>query len=351
MRSRLRRFIEIPARERSGSMTLQQAIVARALALQTGVVLALLLLLTRCSAGDAAVGGAPLDAGDSAVSEATGVSDAPGATDAADSVADAGSPADAMGPACLGGVPHADAAPPTVDESCFVSTFDDEFQAYDVSSGPKDDGKYPNERWFNGTEQCCLSPSDGLPAVNYPMAGPNGPVNPYSLLPGGGLRISLQNIQNEWYSGVMTSIDSDGHGFSQKYGYFEMSARLPSGTGTWPSFWMLSVPGGPGGEIDIFEQYGCNPPLDPAVERIFHTTLHDWSAQPPTGTSYTANVTPDLTAAYHRYGLLWSATYIALYFDGNLLWSQPPLSTMNQPHYLLAAMGMGAGWNTAQTPN
>jgi hypothetical protein len=276
---------------------------------------------------------------------------AAGSDSATDTMLDAHAKAETGGPACAGGTPDAGAAPPSVDVSCFAATFDDEFQTYDVSSGPMADGKYPNERWFNGTDQCCLSPSNGLPAVNYPTAGPNGPVNPYSLLPGGGLRISLQNIQNEWYSGVMTSIDGSGHGFSQMYGYFEMSAQLPPGTGTWPAFWMLSAPGGPGGEIDIFEQYGCNPPLNPMVERIFHTTLHDWSANPPTAVAYTATVTPDLTAGFHRYGLLWNATYMALYFDGQLLWSTPTISVMKQPYYLLADMGMGSGWDTTQTPS
>jgi hypothetical protein len=252
---------------------------------------------------------------------------------------------------CTGGIPDPAKAPSSIDPSCLTATFADDFQVYDVSSGPVADGKYNGERWFNGTEQCCLSPSDGLPAANYPTPGPQGAVNPYSILPGGGLRISLQKVGNEWFSGVMTSIDKNGQGFAQQYGYFEASMKLAPGTGTWPAFWMLSAPGGPGGEIDVFEQYGCNPPLDPKVEHIFHTTLHDWSANPPTATAYTATVTPDLTADYHRYGLLWNATYIALYFDGQLQWSTPTLSVMKRPYYLLADMGMGSGWDTTQTPN
>ena len=242
-------------------------------------------------------------------------------------------------------------APPTVDPSCFAVTFDDDFKVYDISSGPVSDGQYPVERWFNGTEQCCMSPSDGKAGVNYPTAGPNGPVNPYALLPGGGLRIRLQEQGSEWFSGVMTSVDENGAGFSQQYGYFEMSVQLPAGTGTWPAFWMLSLPvGAAGGEIDIFEQYGCNPPQDPSCERIFWTTLHDWTHSTTPG-QHEATGLPDLTAGLHRYGLLWNANYLAVYFDGALLWSNSTPSVMKRPYYLLADMGMGSGFTTTQTPN
>ena len=252
---------------------------------------------------------------------------------------------------CIAGLPSATTPPATLDVSCFTVSFDDDFKAYDISSGPVDDGQHPNERWFNGTEQCCMSPSDGSPGVNYPTAGPGGPVNPYSLLPGGGLQIRLQEISGEWYSGVMTSVDKNGAGFSQQYGYFEMSTQLPAGTGTWPAFWMLSLPmGAPGGEIDIFEQYGCNPPQDPTCERIFWTTLHDWAGSTTPGQNENKGL-PDLTAAYHRYGLLWNANYMAIYFDGALLWSTATPDVMKRPYYLLADMGIGSGFTTTQTPN
>jgi len=258
------------------------------------------------------------------------------------------------GSGCLSGAPSPTTAPATVDTSCFTSTFDDEFTAYDISSGPVDDGLHPGERWFNGTDQCCMSPSNGWPGVMYPTPSQasNMPVNPYSLLPGGGLQISLQESNDEWFSGVMTSVDKNGDGFAQAYGYFEMNAQLPPGTGTWPSFWMLSLPmGAAGGEIDVFEQLGCSPPLNPAVESIFHFTLHDWKGG-TTPAAYTAQSLPDLTVAYHRYGLLWNKTYMALYFDGALLYSTATPSVMiDTKYYLLADLGIGSGWVTTETPN
>jgi Glycosyl hydrolases family 16 len=323
---------------------------------------AVALLLGGCSvtSDDSAAGadgGAP-DGGGSTTSPDGGG----GVADAAPAPRDAshdGAPAPATDaapdvdarPPCTTGVPDPTHAPQAIDVACFTSTFDDGFVDYDVSSGPVADGLHPVERWFNGTEQCCMSPSGGLKGVNYPTPGASGPVNPYSLLPGGGLQIRAQHIGDTWFSGVMTSVDQDGKGFAQKYGYFEWNAKLAPGTGTWPGFWMLPLPvHAQGGEIDILEQYGQNPPLDPATATRFIMTVHDWTNAQP-GTQFVATGLPDLTAAFHRVGLLWNATYMALYFDGKLQWSTPTLDVMKRPYYLLADMGVGSGWDTSQTPS
>jgi hypothetical protein len=261
-----------------------------------------------------------------------------------------GGPGDARA-ACAAPLPDPKTPPPSIDVGCFTPTFEEEFFAYDISSGPLDDGLYPGERWFNGTQQCCMSPSGGLAGVNYPTPGPNGPVNPYSLLPGGGLQIRLQRVGNTWMSGVMSSVDEKGNGFSQQYGYIEFNAQLAPGTGTWPALWMLSMPPhAPGGEIDILEQYGLNPPLDPVAYTQFQFAVHDWTA-PQRSTLFTATGLPDLTYGYHRFGLLWSSTFLALYFDGALLHSTPTLDVAKRPYYLLADMGLGSGWDTSQTPS
>jgi hypothetical protein len=321
--------------------------------------LALLGGLAACSSssgGDNAAPpkGAPADAGSGVPADAANPVDASISDDSSISQpgdgASTGGDANAATP-CPDGGPDPKTAPGLIDVSCFTPTFDDEFLAYDISSGPVDDGLHPGERWFNGTEQCCLSPSDGKGSANYPTAGPNGPVNPYSLLSGGGLQIRMQLQGNTWFSGVMTSVDQDGKGFSQQYGYIEFDAKLPPGTGTWPGLWMLSMPPhASGGEIDVLEQYGLNPPQDPAAEHTFQMTVHDWT-NAQQGSQFTTKGLPDLTADFHRVGLLWSDTYMALYFDGALLWSTPTLEVMKRPYYLLADMGLGSGWDTSQTPS
>ncbi len=105
------------------------------------------------------------------------------------------------------------------------------------------------------------------------------------------------------------------------YGRLEMSAKLPSGQGLWPAFWMLpsvTTYGGwaAGGEIDIMESKGQIP------EQIYNT-LHY-------GGTYPANVSsgsvPSLAAGtagnFHEYAVEWQAGVIRWYIDDQLVSTQ-----------------------------
>ncbi len=59
-------------------------------------------------------------------------------------------------------------------------------------------------------------------------------------------------FNNEYISGILTT---QGR-FSQKYGYFEIRAKIPVGVGVWPAFWMLADDGGWPPEVDIMEGRG-----------------------------------------------------------------------------------------------
>jgi hypothetical protein len=154
-----------------------------------------------------------------------------------------------------------------------------------------------------------------------------------------------------WVSGLVGTVAPDGKGKSWQYGYFETRMKLPPGLGLWPSFWMLSQPGhalhGNTGEIDVFEAYGVS---DAGPTGNYIITLHDWTpgATLPFQQSIT---TGDLTTDFHVWGMLWTATQMVFYFDGNQVAQVPTPDVMHQPYFPMFVLGLGGGWPTNQTPN
>jgi beta-glucanase (GH16 family) len=244
------------------------------------------------------------------------------------------------------GAAAAQSLPPPIAKSGYVLTFADDFTTGSISSGSVYDGA----KWYNGTEQCCMSDSTGLAGVMYPTPAGGRAIDPY--VEKNGLTITLRKIKTAqttvWTSGVMTSVDAAGAGFSMQYGYVQVVAKLPVGPGTWPAFWLLNTAQlqnqSSVGEIDIMEQYGQFP-------MAFCTTLHDWTGG-TTPFQSCPNVAPvNLTAEYHKYGMWWTASTMRFYLDNRLLYSTPTPAVMNQPYYLLLDLGLGGGWPTGSTPN
>ncbi len=105
------------------------------------------------------------------------------------------------------------------------------------------------------------------------------------------------------------------------YGRFEMRAKLPSGQGLWPAFWMLSsVPDYGGwaasGEVDIMESKGQNP------EKIYNT-LHYGGPFPANTFSGSGTFLPAGTAgSFHEYAIEWQRGEIRWYVDDQLVSTQ-----------------------------
>lgn len=228
--------------------------------------------------------------------------------------------------------------------SDYVLTFEDTFQNLNsISAGDT----YNGAKWYNGVEQCCMVDSTGLPGVMFPTAVNGVQVNPYSITAGGGLSIALVKQNNVWYSGVLTSVDKNKQGFTQKYGYYEMKAQQPAGEGVWPAFWMLSTQADMPGEIDMMEYYGVSKGTSYGI------TLHDWR----NGGNNTNIKNPQffpttsgLTDGYHTYGMLWTASTMTFFLDGAQVWQTPTPDVMQQPYYLLVNNGLGGYWPTQNTP-
>lgn len=103
--------------------------------------------------------------------------------------------------------------------------------------------------------------------------------------------------------------------FTRRFGRFEMRAKLPTGTGIWPAFWMLPTAGNwpNSGEIDIMENRGDQP-------STVGGTLHYGNVAPNNfhdGTGYTLS-SGNFTDNYHIFTVDWQLGKIDWYVDGIL---------------------------------
>nr|MCU0430297.1 family 16 glycosylhydrolase [Cytophagaceae bacterium] len=139
---------------------------------------------------------------------------------------------------------------------------------------------------------------------------------------------SSNNVRIENGRLVIEAINSNGNytsarlntrgKFDRRYGKFEIRAKLPTGTGLWPAFWLLpeTTVGWPmSGEIDIMENRGDQP-------NVNHGTLHYGAGGSDAlrrfdGTSYTLP-SGNFADSYHTFSVEWEYGVIRWYVDGNL---------------------------------
>ncbi len=170
--------------------------------------------------------------------------------------------------------------------------------------------------------------------------GPNGP---FSIGPHG-LRITAsQDAGGRWHSGLIASMDRDGpgqKGFAQRFGYFEMRARLPDGMGTWPAFWLIGTQKGQtASEVDVIEFYGGFP-------AYFHNVLHLFKdGADLLQENHLAKVPPgQLTAGFNDFGVLIEKDRTSFYLNHRAIWQMPTPPAYDQPFYILADLAIGGGW-------
>ena len=233
----------------------------------------------------------------------------------------------------------------------YTVTFEDDFTSLSTIAP---NGTYSSSyKWFNGVEQCCMSPTNPDPNTGYQTGGVQypgtydsmGPVNPYSLNPTGGLNMTMTDQTGAGpftllFSGVLTSVASNGSGFSQQYGYFEITAKVSPNVGTWPAFWLLSA--SKNMEIDIMEQYGHD-------KNHYWATIHDYTNNITDGPTEYPSTTVDLSTGYHQYGVLWDANNISFYFDRVLMGTFTTPASAKQAMYMLVDQGAGGGWPTTDS--
>lgn len=128
-----------------------------------------------------------------------------------------------------------------------------------------------------------------------------------------------------------------------KYGYMEIRAKLPCGTGQWPAIWMLGTVGSwPGeGELDIMEYVGKNP------HTIYGTTHTQISGG--AGNGGTTTLATECTD-FHNYEMLWTGEQIKFGVDGTYYYTYTNAHTghdqwpFDDPEFMLLNLAIGGNF-------
>lgn len=234
---------------------------------------------------------------------------------------------------CLGGpvVKAAVSRMPSLDLSGYDLVYNGEFKGPD---GPADRSLRTRpgsalatriETWGglrtlpgNGELQLYVDPDfaplpDGVNAQGFADAPPGSGIATLELDPfrieGGALVISAtptpavlrQAVGRPYVSDLVTTEPS----FTQRYGYFEMRAKLPAGRGIWPALWLVSLTYAAHFEIDVFEMLGHEP-----------ATIYQSTDYPGGGVHLRRDLEFDTVSEWHRYGLKWTPDTLVWYVDG-----------------------------------
>lgn len=136
---------------------------------------------------------------------------------------------------------------------------------------------------------------------------------------------------------------------SWKYGRIEVSAKLPSGRGTWPAVWMMperSKYGGwpRSGEIDIMEHVGYN-------QGMVHGTVHTQSFNHMNGTQKgDSSFVADASETFHEYAIEWREDRIDWFIDGEKYHTFTNTGKnsddwpFDHPFHLILNVAVGGNW-------
>jgi beta-glucanase (GH16 family) len=126
-------------------------------------------------------------------------------------------------------------------------------------------------------------------------------------------------------------------GFAFTYGYAEIRARVPAGTGLWPAFWLLPVDHQSRPEIDVVELLG-----DETDVLRMHFHFRDDGERRSVGTDRDV---ADLAGGWHTYGLDWSPDHLVWYLDGAAVWRfDEARHVPDQPMYLILNLAVGGDY-------
>lgn len=202
-----------------------------------------------------------------------------------------------------------------------------------------------NTRLPNGSYTGAASQQSYNVDYAYDGTSLSGGNNPFSVA-GGALTITGATASGgaggkTYTTGVITT----KNGFSQLYGYFEAAMQMPAGQGLWPAFRLVRQDGVTTVEVDI-EQRGDQ--TTTAYLTAKSTTL------PGNQTQFTPTIS-NPTTSFHLWGIDWTASSLAFYFDRQLVSSLSTPTNMNAAMFMQIGLDLGGTFpgnvvNTGQIP-
>jgi beta-glucanase (GH16 family) len=137
----------------------------------------------------------------------------------------------------------------------------------------------------------------------------------------------------DFYSGLLTTRKS----FVQKYGYFEIDAKVPQLSHLLPAFWLLPFDKSWPPEIDVFEAPGHIP-------NTIVTTIHKRDSsgvRSHTGCNF---LMPDYDKNFHKFGVLWKPDNLTFYIDRKPVSYVKTPDSFTKPMYMLVNIAVGGVW-------
>jgi beta-glucanase (GH16 family) len=240
----------------------------------------------------------------------------------------------------------------TLNRGGLIRTFADEFTDFSwyadgVTEGKPGGGTWRTHFGYAGVQDrnSRTLPSNGEEQIYVDQAfrgtstAPLG-LNPFHIVDGV-LEIVADRASDRirpliWNYAFTSGLITTRGTFSQRYGVFEVRARVPKGRGLWSCVWMLPAAGGWPPELDILEILGNQPTT---LVTTWHSNSTGKHTMGPTATSI-----PDASADFHVYALDWNENQIRWYFDGTEVARAPTPADMHDPMYLLLNLGVGGYW-------
>jgi beta-glucanase (GH16 family) len=138
---------------------------------------------------------------------------------------------------------------------------------------------------------------------------------------------------------MISGVARHGPGRVFQHGFFEMRARVPSGKGLLPAFWLLPASEGSEPEIDVMEILGDTP----EVVRMHYQWRDQDGVERTIGADWAGE---DMSAGWHTFAVHWTSHRVRWFVDGEPRWTVTSDDAVlpTEPMYVLATLAVGGDY-------